>query len=123
MLEELMKTLIHAGPLGVIIGLLILHIRELNAQVRELHSVALKAAEDHGKIQRDEKNARIKDAQDSTLVLVKVQTDYRDAVHKLADAAQVLARRDEDLDREARDMVRGSLGGEARGPTRRGSNG
>lgn len=124
MLEQLLKTLIAAGPLGLVIGILILHIRELNKEIRELNDRALKAAEDHGKAQSDEKNARIKDAQDTNVVLLKVGTDYRDSIHKISDAAQVLARRDEDLDREARDMVRSSVSSEARGlPPRRGSNG
>lgn len=123
MLEELLKTLISAGPLGVIIGFLVLHIRELNKEVRELNAKALQAANEHTKAQNEEKNARISDANVGFSALFKVQSDYRDAIHKIGDTAQVLARRDEDLDREARDIVRSSVTSEGRRlPPRRGSD-
>lgn len=123
MLEELMKTLISAGPLGVVIGLLVLHIRDLNRKLDEKNDAMLKGAEAHAKIQGDEKNARIADAAVNFTALSKIQTDYRDAVHKIGDAAQVLARRDDDLDREARDLVRSGVTGEGRRlPPRRGGS-
>lgn len=122
-MDKIFDTLIGAGPLGVVIAVCFYVIREQKNEIVRLHDQRIEEMEEHARIQSEEKNARIEDAKGNFAALSKHQTDYRDAIHKMADTAQVLARRDEDLDREARDILRSSVTSENRRlPPRRGGS-